>query len=84
MRWRKDDYDYMAEESQATFRKWLDETIEEARVDAKETADCPNSYGHDYDEGIRDGLKKARSYFTGEEYITFDTSENASPEAEND
>lgn len=55
-------------ESQATFRKWLDEAIEEARADAKETADAMNSFGHGYDSGIRDGLIKARSYFTGEDW----------------
>lgn len=53
-------------QSQDAFRKWLDEAISEARVDAKETADAPNSYGHGYDEGIRDGLLKARNYFTGD------------------
>lgn len=52
--------------AQAFFLKWLDEQIEQAKEDAKETKDSPNSYGHGFDSGFRDGLMKVKEYFTGD------------------
>lgn len=50
-----------------TFRTWLDEEIELARIDEKESHKAAmNSYGAGYDGGVVRGLIMVRNYFTGE------------------